>query len=136
MWTPEYFVRFVDFPASVRGVTIPNDDGTFNIYISSRLSEARRKACLDHELRHIFQDHFYDERPVEDLEREADGQTPAPSPEPGPAGASRGGGDVENVFAVGQGLPVFSSLDVLNRYVERLTPVLSECAREDARKTE
>ncbi len=136
MWTPEYFVRFVDFPASVRGVTIPNDDGTFNIYISSRLSDASRRACLDHELRHIFQDHFYDERPVEDLEREADGQAPEPSPEPRKAMAVHGGGDVENVFTAGRGIPVFASLDVLQRYVERLTPVLSDGAGGTARGTE
>lgn len=84
MWTPEYFVRILDLPPAVEGVTLPNDDGTFDIYLNSRLSPRRRKECLEHELRHIFRDHFYSERPVEDLEREADGLTPASEPEPEP----------------------------------------------------
>ena len=50
MWTPDYFVRLVELPASVEGVTVPNDDGSFDIYINSRLGEERRRAKLEHEL--------------------------------------------------------------------------------------
>lgn len=78
MWTPRYFVRLVDLPRKIRGVTVPNDDGTFDIYLSLRLSPEQRSQCLEHELRHIRRDHFYSDSDVEALERDADG-LPAPA---------------------------------------------------------
>lgn len=74
MWTPEYFVRYVELPLKVDGVTIPNDDNTFDIYINALHSEQRRKECLQHELRHILRDHFYTEKPVAVCEVEAGGK--------------------------------------------------------------
>ena len=108
MWTPRYFVRLVDLPEKVRGVTVPNDDGTFDIYLSLRLSPERRRACLEHELRHIRRDHFYSSLPVEDLEREAHG-LPAPK--------------LVNVFDLPDPalIPHFPSLDAFLIYVRKLT---------------
>lgn len=74
MWTPEYFVRFVELPACVDGVTIPNDDGTFDIYINSLLSEDRKQNRLQHEIKHIQKDHFYKEKSVALCEMEANGE--------------------------------------------------------------
>ena len=71
MWTPEYFVRYVDLPPAVEGVTVPNDDGTFDIYISEHLPPDRREACLRHELRHVRRDHFYSAAPLASQELEA-----------------------------------------------------------------
>lgn len=51
-------------PNGVEGVTLPNEDATFDIYINSHLSEARRQKVLAHELRHIKKNHLYDARPV------------------------------------------------------------------------
>ena len=77
MWKPDYFVRYVDFPVTVKGVTIPNDDGTFDIYINSVLCEEQQRECLEHELRHIRKDHFYtDTKPIREVEREASGNRP------------------------------------------------------------
>lgn len=66
-------VRRIPLPATVEGVTIPNDDGTFDIYINESLPPERQEDALRHELRHITKDHLYDDvSPVEQLEREAD----------------------------------------------------------------
>ena len=74
MWTPEYFVRLLDLPPSVEGVTVPNDDGTFDIYINSLLSEERQREKLAHELEHIRKDHFYNDiKTVREVEAEAKG---------------------------------------------------------------
>ena len=70
----DYTVRLVALPRSVEGVTVPNDDGSFDIYINSRLSEGRRQSVLEHELRHIRLEHFYLDMPVELMERQADGE--------------------------------------------------------------
>ena len=72
MWTPVYYVRLVSLPATIDGVSVPNDDGSFDIYINSDLCEARQQECLEHELEHIRKDHFYQEtEPVARLELEA-----------------------------------------------------------------
>lgn len=78
MWTPEYFVRYVELPLKVDGVTIPNDDGTFDIYINALHTEPHQEESLEHELRHIRRDHFYDDcRSVVSMEQEARGEGPS-----------------------------------------------------------
>ena len=59
MWSPEYFVRLAPLPLNIEGAVLPNDDGTFDIYINSALPESRREDVLRHELRHLTDDHFY-----------------------------------------------------------------------------
>lgn len=49
---------------------MPNEDGTFNIYINSTLCEVKQKKALNHELGHIKRNHFYDEEPVVKNENE------------------------------------------------------------------
>lgn len=69
----DYYVRTVKLPGSVRGITIPNDDGTFNVFINSLLSPECTDDTLEHELRHIKKDHFYDDiKTIEEVEAEAD----------------------------------------------------------------
>jgi hypothetical protein len=67
------FIRLVKLPSdSVRAVTIPNDDGTFDIYINARLPEELQRKALEHELNHIRKDHFYNDDPVWVNEEEAE----------------------------------------------------------------
>lgn len=70
----DYFVREIVLPLSVEGVTLPNADGSFDIYINSLLSPSRRSEVLEHELNHISRDHFYLEMPITLMERQADGE--------------------------------------------------------------
>ena len=65
------YVRTVSLPPSVRAVTLPNDDATFDIYINAELPEELQVKALEHELEHIRLGHFYDEAPVGENEREA-----------------------------------------------------------------
>ena len=65
------FVRMIALPDTVPAVTIPNDDGTFDIYINAVLPDALQNRALEHELQHIRLDHFYNEDPVGMNEREA-----------------------------------------------------------------
>ena len=69
----DYFVRLIDFPTCTSGgMVMPNDDGTFSIYLNARCSHAQNKKSMRHELRHIECDHFYRDIPVEQAEQEAD----------------------------------------------------------------
>lgn len=54
----EYCVRYIDLPCSVNGVTVPDVDGFYNIYINSRLSLEKQAQALKHELTHIARDDF------------------------------------------------------------------------------
>ncbi len=65
------FIRPIDLPNAVRAVTIPNDDGTFDIYVNVNLPEELQRRAIDHELKHIRKDHFYNDDPVWLNEQEA-----------------------------------------------------------------
>lgn len=50
MWTTEYFVRYVKLPRTIHGTVLPNDDGTYDIYINSLLSPDQQEQALAHAL--------------------------------------------------------------------------------------
>lgn len=69
----DYFVRLVPFPpGAIDGCVTPNDDGTFSVYLDSNVSREKQLKALGHELNHIELDHFYEDKPQEQMEREAD----------------------------------------------------------------
>lgn len=69
----DYFVHLVPFPhCGYDGAVMPNDDGTFSIYIDSNADDEHRRTALEHELNHIRLDHFYSEKPRSVLEEEAE----------------------------------------------------------------
>ena len=70
----DYFVRLIRLPVRVEGVTVPNSDGTFSIYINELLSQEKQNEVLEHELRHIRSEHFYVDMPVEHMEEQAGGE--------------------------------------------------------------
>lgn len=68
----DYFVHLVALPTHINGITVPNSDGTFEIYINANLCQKRQHEALEHELKHIKKDHFYDDiKPIETVENEA-----------------------------------------------------------------
>ena len=71
MRVPDYYVRLVELPPTVLGATLPNDDGTFSVYINARLGDAARRETLCHELEHMARDHFYQSAPIAAQEAEA-----------------------------------------------------------------
>ena len=79
MRIPDHFIRVVPLPPAVRGVTVPNDDGTFSVYINSIYDTASQRSTLEHELEHLARDHFYSQAPVAVQEAEA-GRKPQPLP--------------------------------------------------------
>ena len=106
MWTPDYCVRSVEFPSKVEGVTIPNDDGTFDIYINSIFCENRKQEILGHELRHIQENHFYNDiLPISKIEEEANGMKQKIDV-------------LSNVFEHPDGvIPIFNSLEAFRDYM-------------------
>lgn len=70
---PEIFARLAPLPAKVKAVTVTDDNLVFNVFISEYLCERSRFAALNHELNHIYENHFTDQAiPIEVAERLAD----------------------------------------------------------------
>ena len=77
MNVPDHFVRLVELPRAVRGVSVPNDDGTFSVYINSLYDDETQRRTLEHELEHLTRDHFYKAGPIAVQEAEAGGRVGA-----------------------------------------------------------
>ena len=67
----DIFIRGIELPLTVKGVTVLDSDGNFNVYINILLSYATQQKATQHEIRHIKKDHFYDFEPVIHNELEA-----------------------------------------------------------------
>ena len=64
----DYFVRLVDLPGTVGGFCTPNEDGTFNVFLNSRKDREHHIDSYCHELKHIEDDDFYTDKPIEEVE--------------------------------------------------------------------
>lgn len=65
-------VRTICLPYSVKGLTVPDEDGDYNIYINTQLNYETQRKTLKHEVEHIKQDHFCSIQPVSILEKNID----------------------------------------------------------------
>ena len=85
----DYTVRYLPFPnCASEALVLSLGDGSYQILLNSRYSEAVLRARLEHELAHLRADHLYQcDRPIAEREAEADGK-PCPSPR-GEGGAQR-----------------------------------------------
>lgn len=66
------FVRLVALPAHVRGFTVTDENGDYNIYLSCTLSERQRSRTYRHELGHIARADFEKTDPVFMIEEDAE----------------------------------------------------------------
>ena len=61
----EYAVRFIELPHKVRGMTVRDEDGFYNIYINSLLSAEMQLEAYRHEMAHLFGDDFSNGKPID-----------------------------------------------------------------------
>ena len=57
---PEIFARLAPLPAKVKAVTLTDDCLVFTVIVNANLCERSRQAALNHELNHIYENHFSD----------------------------------------------------------------------------
>ena len=103
----DYWVRYVDFPnMASESVVASHGDGTFTIYINTLFPPDRQAERLEHELRHLADEHFYrDDLSIAQVEHQADGIKEHIQALP-------------NVFDHAPGvIPVFNSLDAFRDYM-------------------
>lgn len=67
----EIFCYFIDMPCKIGATAISHEDGTFSVYVNSRLSVEKQKESYLHEMRHIKGDDFYKNLSVQLIEMRA-----------------------------------------------------------------
>ena len=55
----EIITRVVDMPTEIKGITILDDEGNYNVYINDRLSHDMRHEVYEHEIAHIKRNDFH-----------------------------------------------------------------------------
>lgn len=69
----EYTVRMVKLPGDIHGAVRLSEDGFANIYINDQLSPEARRLAFEHEARHVDLDDFYNDKPINEIERTGNG---------------------------------------------------------------
>lgn len=64
----DYIVRLVNLPGDIHGAARLSEDGFVNIYINDQLSPDAQRRAFEHELRHIRNNDFYNEKPIQEIE--------------------------------------------------------------------
>jgi hypothetical protein len=54
----DIIIRYVDMPSAVRGSTVRDANGDYNVYLNSKLSQESQIRAYRHELYHIEENHF------------------------------------------------------------------------------
>ena len=62
------FIRYIKLPISVRGFTIPDENGNYNIYINKNLSQKMQQNTYFHEITHIENNDFEKQEPIKVIE--------------------------------------------------------------------
>ncbi len=58
------FVRRISLPGKVKGMVTLNKDGDYIIFVNDTLADDIAIATADHEIRHLFHNHFQSDKPV------------------------------------------------------------------------
>ena len=66
----DYFIRVIPMPTRLKGMVAPNEDGTFNMYLSATRFKPEIIDDYIHEYEHIDDDDFYNDKPIEEIERD------------------------------------------------------------------
>lgn len=66
----DIFIRGLSLPGKVRGVTVEVQDD-FIVFINTNLCPETQQRAIQHEIKHIKSDHFYQDSPVVINELEA-----------------------------------------------------------------
>ena len=65
----DVFVRVVSLPYGIDSQVVPNDDGTFSLYLNSRADSLSQMDNYLHEFQHIENDDFYNDKGITEIEK-------------------------------------------------------------------
>jgi len=64
----DYFIRYLSLPGSIGGFIMPNNDGTYSMYLNIDHSPEMQMEDYIHEFQHILYDDLYDNKDIRDIE--------------------------------------------------------------------
>ena len=64
----DIYVRLINLPSSVKGVTVLDENDDYNIYINQKLSPEQQKKVYEHEKNHIENGDFHNFDEIEEDE--------------------------------------------------------------------
>lgn len=70
-YTSEVYVYYLDMPCSIDSNIVENPDGSFTLYLNSRMTHERNIEGYLHELIHIRKGDLYSTSNIHDVENEA-----------------------------------------------------------------
>lgn len=63
------YLRYLDLPCTIKGLTIQDEEGNYNIYLNSRLTYEANLKTLQHEINHINNNDFTNPIHVSKMEK-------------------------------------------------------------------
>lgn len=64
----DYFIYLRELPEGIYACVATNPDGTFTIWLDPRRSYDQLRKDLDHEIKHIIENDFYNGLPIQKVE--------------------------------------------------------------------
>lgn len=64
----DFCIRLIELPLGVKGVTVMDSDGFYNVYINCALSAEEQKQAIAHEICHISRGDFFSNDTLEEIE--------------------------------------------------------------------
>lgn len=68
----DFHVYLLPFAGDIEGCVTMDEDCFYSIYINANLPPDRQRKVLDHELNHILNNDFYNDKPIYDIELNKD----------------------------------------------------------------
>ncbi len=65
----DVILRYVSLPAAVKGLTVQDESGDYNIYINTRLTHEANQQTLQHEIKHIASNDFQKFAHIKSIEK-------------------------------------------------------------------
>lgn len=62
-------LRYIALPTTVKGLTVQDEEGDYNVYINARLAFEANQQTLQHEIQHITSNDFEQLLHVKDIEK-------------------------------------------------------------------
>lgn len=66
----DFHVYSIPFTGDIRGATVVGEDNFYSIYLNSNLPQEVQKKTLEHEIRHIINNDFFNGKSIDDIECE------------------------------------------------------------------
>ena len=65
----EFILRYISLPPAVKGLTVQDEAGDYNVYIHARHTHETNVETLQHEIKHIESKDFVSLEHVQDIEK-------------------------------------------------------------------